>query len=413
MSRHVRAYASYGNSLPSRVGAGVGKTFDGRGPDMGGGSRSVQDFTRCGWSSEPGGGIAVQRNMSGSTVVTLSRPDKLNAVDLQMVHSLAFALKRDTDRQTVMNGSGRAFCAGGDLDIFLRAKQTPMDLPCPDLAFFRHLFALMHHVGTTRERRVVLVHGAAAGTGMCISALSDYRVVTEESSFSMPETVIGLIPSAGGSYFLPRLPNSSLGVYLGLIGKNITSIEAIAIGLATHKTTSDAIPKILSAAPSHNSPGVLADHAVPVVPLDPSMWGEVGGPTLAHANAIERCFSHASIDAIIESLKSEAGGGGAHAAWAGQQLEALAARPPVCLAVSLESLMRGKKSGDLGECLQAELRATRRLLAGRDFGEAVACRFGSRKGQTPSFDPAPSIDQVMEHFEPMPADDDLDIVTPS
>lgn len=353
--------------------------------------------------------------MSGSTVITLSRPDKLNALDLGMVKSLGAAMERDDGegRQTIINGSGRAFCAGGDINVFLGAKRAPMDVESPDLEFFRNLFQLMNLIGETASQRICLVHGPAAGTGMCMSMLSGSCVITQDSSFSMPETIIGLTPSAGGSYFLPAFPKN-IGIYLGLLGGKITAREAVSLGIATHTTTPDDIRNMLLEAPMHDTLEILEEHAAESEREWPEEWGPDSGPTLAHADAIERCFSHTSMQDIREALRSEASSRGVHAGWAQEQLKELETRPPLCLAVSLESLSRGRATPDLGTCLRDELRATRRLLAGSDFGEAVACRFGSRKGQAPRWEVGgdPTRDQVLEHFEPMPADADLDMSMP-
>jgi len=132
----------------------------------------------------------------GVALVTIDRPDKLNALTLQMYDDLAaaFALARDDDRVgvVVLTGAGdRAFCVGADLQESIPAlAEGRFDISRWDGAHQKH---------TTLFKPVIAaVNGLCLGGGLEIMLSTDLRVCSDRARFALPETGVGVVPAGGG-----------------------------------------------------------------------------------------------------------------------------------------------------------------------------------------------------------------------
>jgi len=158
----------------------------------------------------------------GLAVLTLNRPDKMNALSAQMraeiTHAMTDAAKRA--RAVVLTGAGPAFCtgqdlgdAGGgvpDLERILRDEYTPMlqaicECPVPTLA---------------------AVNGPAAGAGASLALATDVVIASERAYFLQAFTRIGLIPDAGGTWFLPRQVGLAKAMGAALFADRISARQA-------------------------------------------------------------------------------------------------------------------------------------------------------------------------------------------
>lgn len=163
----------------------------------------------------------------GVAVITLNRPDRLNAFSRQMHLDLSACLReaaRDPEvRALVVTGAGRAFCAGQDLDEFdhgtvadlVRERYNPLILSLRRL-----------------EKPVVAaVNGVAAGAGMSLALACDLRIASDRASFTTAFARIGLVPDSGLSYFLPRLVGTGRAAELCLLGERVDARQALELGL--------------------------------------------------------------------------------------------------------------------------------------------------------------------------------------
>ncbi|TIX13382.1 MAG: enoyl-CoA hydratase/isomerase family protein, partial [Mesorhizobium sp.] len=181
-----------------------------------------------------GGGDEIRFERLGRAgVVTLTRPQALNAVTHAMVKALGKALEaweRDDGVDVVIvKAEGRAFSAGGDiLHIYEagRAGRPPVD-------FFADEYRLNARINAFRKPYVALIDGIVMGGGVGISFHGSQRVLTENAQFAMPEVGIGFFPDVGASHLLPDL-GGSFGMYLALTGTRIRHGDALWSGLATH-----------------------------------------------------------------------------------------------------------------------------------------------------------------------------------
>jgi enoyl-CoA hydratase/carnithine racemase len=140
--------------------------------------------------------------MGGTFVITLSRPERLNALDARMRDELVEALAMAAADLGITNvewrGEGRSFCAGGDIDEFGTR-------PDPAAA---HLVRLQRSMGRTlaqlKKPIVTYVQGPCRGSGIELAAFTDTVIGSMDTTFALPELGLGLVPGAGGTVSLTR-----------------------------------------------------------------------------------------------------------------------------------------------------------------------------------------------------------------
>jgi 2-(1,2-epoxy-1,2-dihydrophenyl)acetyl-CoA isomerase len=172
-------------------------------------------------------------NANGIARVTLNRPDRLNSFTSQMHEELRAALetvKADAGvRVLLLTGAGRGFCAGQDLsDRAMAPGGAPVDLGASlesnYLPLVRTLRALPLPV-------VCAVNGVAAGAGANVALACDLVIAARSASFIQAFCKIGLMPDAGGTFFLPRLVGTARAMGLALLGEKLTAEQAADWGL--------------------------------------------------------------------------------------------------------------------------------------------------------------------------------------
>lgn len=175
-------------------------------------------------------GPRVRVERAGDTLsVTLTRPQRLNALDALMrdevVEALAVAAADPGVARVELRGEGKAFCSGGDLDEF----GTRAD---PATA---HLIRLQRSVGRAVSRldkpTTAYLHGACMGSGIELAAFTDTVVAAEDTQIALPEIGLGLVPGAGGTVSLPRRIGRLRTAWLAFSGCTIDAATAHAWGL--------------------------------------------------------------------------------------------------------------------------------------------------------------------------------------
>jgi 2-(1,2-epoxy-1,2-dihydrophenyl)acetyl-CoA isomerase len=166
------------------------------------------------------------------TRITLNRPDAANGMDDTMTRELADAAKRCDSPATkvvVITGSGRFFCAGGDLKSFAAVETRGPFIKgvADDLHRAISTFARMNAVVITS------VNGVAAGAGFSLAVTGDLVLAAESSSFTMAYTRAGLSPDGSSSYYLPRLIGITKTKELMLTNRTLTAPDASQWGLVT------------------------------------------------------------------------------------------------------------------------------------------------------------------------------------
>jgi enoyl-CoA hydratase len=191
--------------------------------------------------------VLVDRPVHGVAVITLNKPDRLNALSYPMVDQLHDALDEvggdDSCKVVVLTGAGRGFCAGLDLRDF----GAP-----PAVGTHRHRHAgttgqaylanLALHIHDTPQIVIAAVNGHAHGGGLALAAACDLRLAARSATFSSAFIKTGLSGTdVGITYFLPRLIGASRAFDLIVTGRTIDADEAERIGLLSRVVDDDVL----------------------------------------------------------------------------------------------------------------------------------------------------------------------------
>ena len=301
-------------------------------------------------------------------LVTLHRPDALNALSLGMILRLRtlfgeFSADPEVFAVLIKGAGEKAFCAGGDVRALYKSFKGAGSL---HNEFFAAEYPLDYLLYSYPKPYAALLDGITLGGGMGISQGSALRIVGERTLMGMPEVAIGFFPDVGGSYFLSRLPGM-LGRYLALTGLKIRAADALYSHLADLYLPPAAIASIVNDLSTlHWGSDRFAD-------LQRFLQARAVTPESAPAlPALRECidlhFSKASVAAILSSLESETRG--AYAAWAGETAQLMRSRSPTLLSVTLRQLQRGARMS-LADCFRMELGMAAYAFEQGDFLEGV------------------------------------------
>jgi 2-(1,2-epoxy-1,2-dihydrophenyl)acetyl-CoA isomerase len=168
----------------------------------------------------------------GIATITLNRPEAFNALDMQLArefHDAVVSCSEDEAvRAVLITGSGRAFCAGGDVKGFCEQIDT----------VGKHVKLLTSELHGAISRLVRMpkpiitaVNGVAAGGGMSLSLAGDLILATESARFTMAYTQIGASPDGSSSFFLPRLVGVKRALELTFLNRVLSAREAMEWGI--------------------------------------------------------------------------------------------------------------------------------------------------------------------------------------
>ena len=162
-------------------------------------------------------------------IVTLARPDKLNAINDEMLIGLLDAVERVGGTAAigaaVLTGRGRAFSAGGDI-----TAMHGMDDEAFSATIARYM-AVSAAVRACPKPFVAAVHGHALAGGFELALICDVRFAARGTQFGLPDTPLGLSPTSGMTWLLPRIVGLGRAMYLTLSADSIDANEAQRIGL--------------------------------------------------------------------------------------------------------------------------------------------------------------------------------------
>jgi 2-(1,2-epoxy-1,2-dihydrophenyl)acetyl-CoA isomerase len=159
----------------------------------------------------------------GMAVITLNRPDVMNALNTQMRAEIthAVAAAGNAARVVVLTGEGRAFCSGQDLGDRANVGNINLERTLRD-EYIPMLMAIVDCPVPV----ISAVNGTAAGAGANLALVADVVIAAESASFIQAFTRIGLIPDAGGTYLLPRLIGNAKAMGAALFADKITATQA-------------------------------------------------------------------------------------------------------------------------------------------------------------------------------------------
>jgi enoyl-CoA hydratase len=176
--------------------------------------------------------LRVDRRPDGITVLTLSVPERRNAMTVELTEAWAAAiaeLRGDRDsRCVVVTGAGSAFCAGGDLGWIAESPDLRVDdLRARMLPFYRTWLAIRDLEVPT----IAAINGPAVGAGLCLALACDLRYAAAGARLSAPFTALGLHAGMAASWLLPEAVGVVRARELLLTGRVVGAEEAAAMGL--------------------------------------------------------------------------------------------------------------------------------------------------------------------------------------
>ncbi|MBZ0189096.1 MAG: enoyl-CoA hydratase/isomerase family protein [Candidatus Obscuribacterales bacterium] len=172
-------------------------------------------------------------------LITLNRPDKLNAFNDELTFRLQDALKemeKDADiRAIVITGAGRGFCSGQDLQS---RSVSPDRGERPSLgdSIRRRYNPLITRIRRMEKPVIAAVNGVAAGAGASLALACDFRIVSENASFIQSFTKVGLVPDSGSTFLLPRLIGATRAFDLMLSADKLSAKDALTLNLVNQVT---------------------------------------------------------------------------------------------------------------------------------------------------------------------------------
>ena len=326
-------------------------------------------------------------------VLTLNRPEVLNASSIPMLDAFSQILQRWSDdpsiKSVILTGTGeKAFCAGGDVPSAFRAKQDGYEDFLDQ--YFRKEYTLIYDIYKFPKPFVSLINGVCMGGGIGLSIYGKHRVLSEHVKMAMPETKIGFFTDIGGTFFLNRAPGY-LGTMLALTGKTLGYQDSLFAGWGT-----DFVPYANFA--ELKARLVQASSADEVRAAIASMSQPIGRAPLEDFQLlIDTCFQYDRVEDILEAL--ETNGSEQALMW----LNELKVLSPISLKVEL-ALLRRHLDMDLKDVIIREFRTCQRFMRGHDFFEGVRALLID-KDKTPKWSHS-SVDKVTsemveEYFTPL------------
>lgn len=179
---------------------------------------------------------AIYEQLENIGIIRLNRPEKLNAINIEMVWDLVESFnkaEKEGVKVVIITGNGKAFSAGADVNEML-------NLPLEEIVRRAHM-PLWERIRSFRKPIIAAVNGVAAGGGLELAMSCDMIIAAESAQLGQPEINLGLIPGAGGTQRSTRTIGKYRAMELILTGKLISAWEAYRMGLVNKVVPDDAL----------------------------------------------------------------------------------------------------------------------------------------------------------------------------
>lgn len=248
-------------------------------------------------------GKIVVRQTESITTIRLNRPEKLNALDREMLDLLDAEVNRlhhdESVRVVVLEGSGeRAFCVGADLNHI--ATFGPPDIR----KWVNDGNRVLSRLANLPVPVIAAVHGYAVGGGLEFALACDLRIASEDSSFGLPEITHGWFPGWGGTHRLLHLIGESKAKEMVLLGERIDAQTAQGLGLVNRvvprENLTDEVQEIAESLAQKSPVAVRAAKAA----LTRNPMPEDGYEISYEALALSTCFTTPEVQEGLEAFLS-------------------------------------------------------------------------------------------------------------
>ena len=247
------------------------------------------------------GGKIVVRQTGRIATIQLNRPDKLNAVDREMLDMLDAAVNRlhqdESVRVVVLEGSGeRAFCVGADLNHIATFDSAGIRKWVNDGN------RVLSRLANLSVPVIAAIHGYAVGGGLEFALACDLRIVSEDSSFGLPEITHGWFPGWGGTHRLLNVIGESKAKELVFLGERIDAQTAHGLGLVnrvvSRKSLVDEVKQIAESLSQKSPVAVSAAKAT----LTRNPMPENGYEISYEALALSTCFTTPEVQKGLDAF---------------------------------------------------------------------------------------------------------------
>jgi 2-(1,2-epoxy-1,2-dihydrophenyl)acetyl-CoA isomerase len=171
----------------------------------------------------------------GVAVLTMNRPERLNALSAPMLDALLEALPRLANDPSVgvvvLTGAGRGFCAGGDVKAMAEGREFPGETLEERAQGLRHAMETSRWLHEMPKPTIAMVRGAAAGAGLSLALACDLRVASESAKFGTAFARVGYSGDFGGSWYLTQLVGTAKARELYYTADLVDATQALALGI--------------------------------------------------------------------------------------------------------------------------------------------------------------------------------------
>ena len=335
---------------------------------------------------------------NGVGVITLNRPERLNALTYNMIKSISNHLidwEKDNDiKSVIIEGAGeKAFCAGGDV-VSLRNQVLLEGGPPTDLSrnFFYDEYLLNYKINKYKKPFIALIDGVTMGGGVGVSMHGSHIVTTERTMFAMPETSIGLFPDVGGGWLLANL-SLGIGLWLALTGSRLRSYDLLKTGLANFYVNIENINLLKEDIIKNSSEN---KNEITKIINNYSSQPINDGIIEKNENLIKNIFEQENIEEIFTKLKTLINNGNDFAATIEKEL---LVKSPTSLKITMRQILEAKDM-NLKDELIMEYRMVQKCQTSGDFYEGVRAMLVD-KDRKPQWQPSllSKVDDIwVNHF---------------
>ena len=192
-----------------------------------------------------------EQSAPGVVTITLNDPNNLNAMGEEMAAEFSTLVRTLTPdagklRAIILTGAGRAFSAGGNLDMLEKKIKLSADENRQRMINFYNSFLGILQLGVPL---IAAINGHAIGAGLCVASACDIRIASDQAKLGFTFAKLGLHPGMGATYFLPRVAGYSAAVELMITGRVVDAAQALALGVVSRVVeTAKVVPTALEIA---------------------------------------------------------------------------------------------------------------------------------------------------------------------
>jgi 2-(1,2-epoxy-1,2-dihydrophenyl)acetyl-CoA isomerase len=251
------------------------------------------DLGGCAKSNPQGEEMLKVEDRSGVRTVTLDRPDVRNALNLALIRATREALRNaalDDVRCLVITGSGKAFCAGGDVVEWAEVETRGDSATFP---WVDEMHGLILDVAGFPAPTIAWLNGAAVGAGLDMALACDFRVAADSARFQCAYTRMAICPDAGGSWLLPRIIGLEQAKRFAFTAEFWSAAEALARGLVTEVHPAEALGEACRAFAERLAGGPTVAIRETKRLMEHAATGDLRAQLAEERAASERCYATA------------------------------------------------------------------------------------------------------------------------